>query len=115
MGAGDTEHLNAWELYRTQNRTEDLDGLSAMRERFVEIAAVDGIFGRVGNGAAAEAALTEAATAMLAEAERAGISVANIAHNAGVAGGIAEMTDEEAAFQQRLTPPSGGGGFAEVY
>ncbi|PCG82466.1 hypothetical protein CIB93_30025 [Streptomyces sp. WZ.A104] len=114
MGAGDTEHHNSDELYNVQNRTGDLDGLGQMRSRFVEIASVDGVFGTVANGAAAEAALAGAASAMLAELERAGISVDNIAGNAGTAGEIADMTDEEAAFQQKLAQSSGGGQFQEV-
>ncbi|MYV64179.1 hypothetical protein GTW37_38715 [Streptomyces sp. SID4931] len=97
-----------------RNRTGDLDGLGRMRSRFVEIASVDGVFGTVANGAAAEAALAGAASAMLAELERAGISVDNIAGNAGAAGEIADLTDEEAAFQQKLAQGSGGGQYQEV-
>ncbi|MFE7136684.1 hypothetical protein ACFVAG_02930 [Streptomyces sp. NPDC057644] len=114
MSTGDTEHHNADELYSVRNRAGDLDGLAQMRTRFVEIASVDGVFGTVGHGAAAEAALAQAATAMLAELERAGVSVDHIAGNAGRAGEIADMTDEEAAFQQRLAQSAGGGQFKEV-
>ncbi|MCZ7413899.1 hypothetical protein [Streptomyces sp. WMMC897] len=115
MSAGDTEHHNSDELYDVQRRTGDLDGLGQMRKRFVEIASVDGVFGDVANGTTAESALAGAADAMLTELERAGISVDNIAGNAGTAGEIADMTDEEAALQQKLvTGNSGGGRFYEA-
>ncbi|MCX2968561.1 hypothetical protein WDH52_11435 [Streptomyces sp. TRM70308] len=109
MTTGDgTEHHNADQLHDTQRGAASLAGLSAMQERFVEIASVEGVFGTVANGAQAEAALAEAAAGLLTELERAGISVENIAGNAGTAAQIAELTDEEVAFQMRMAPPVSG-------
>ncbi|OEU96384.1 hypothetical protein [Streptomyces oceani] len=108
------EHLNAGAANDTRHQTADTGGLDAMRDEFLRIASPRGLFGKVPNGAGAEEALERAAEDMLAEAERAGVSVENIVANAGTVADIADMTDEEAAMQARLAAAERPGGGAQM-
>ncbi|ORT60533.1 hypothetical protein [Streptomyces sp. CB03238] len=101
------QHLNAAAARGTQRDAAGAEGLAALKERFAEIASAGTMFGRVPNGAAAAAALEEAARRMLEELERAGVSVQNVVNNAGVVAGIADATDELAELQARLAVPDG--------
>jgi hypothetical protein len=76
-------------------------GLPEMRARFAETASDPGMFGEVPNADRAAAALETAALTMLAELERAGISVDDISRSAAAAADTGES--HEATARRTLT------------
>lgn len=112
-GGGDID-ANAGAARSAQTRGGQVAGLGSVKDAFVSIASAHGMFGRVPNGQVAEEALERAARGVLEELERAGISLDNVVSNAGEVADLANMTDEEAAFQNRLAAASRPGGGNEL-
>ncbi|UCM89410.1 hypothetical protein [Streptomyces marincola] len=120
MSDGDLE-LNPDAARDVEAGTGESDRLAAMRAKFIDIASAQGLFGTAPNGAAAEAALASAASAMLTELERAGISVQDISESAAETARLADETDEAArstlhgvedpvTYMNNFLNSTGGGG-----
>ncbi|WP_129837663.1 hypothetical protein [Streptomyces sp. RFCAC02] len=88
--------LNPGAARRAGDHARASDRLAAMREAFIDVAGARGLFGRVPGGDRAEQALTSAATTMLDELDRTGLTVKDISDSAYRMAEIADETDRAA-------------------
>lgn len=86
-----------------------IEGLSGLKEQLVGLMAAPAVFGALPEGADAAARLAQAASDLIGNLEQAGISVGQIAENAGTVAEIAGATDA-AAFIESLGAQRHSGG-----
>lgn len=89
-------NLNRGAALRARDRVRESERLAAMREALDGLPSVRGLFGEVPGGAAAEQALLSAATAMLGELTRTGLTVQDIGDSAHRMAEIVGETDQAA-------------------
>jgi hypothetical protein len=93
----------------TQREAASIDGLSGMKQRLVALMAAPALFGSLPEGQAAAARLAHAANELISNLQQAGLSVRQIADNAGKVADIAGDTDAAALIESRVAHASPGG------
>ena len=97
---------NERRMRATQHEVATVDGLSGMKSRLVSLMAAPALFGSLPEGQAAAARLAHTANELISKLEQAGMSVREIADNAGKVADIAGETDVAALIQARVAHKS---------